>query len=200
MSPDQYVLTPKQKALNLNLDENIYGVFSEIGAGQEVVRYFFRSGGASGTIAMAISAHDKNVSDALYGIQDGRYVSKARLDTMLRTEYHLLKERLRDGPKCNCNHFVYANTVATIDYRKTSKGHGWMGIKFQLREGGEPNIILVHFRLHDLEQSLQQEAIGVVGVNLVYGAFRYHEDPKKLLRSPLSKVSYLHRNLVLAES
>lgn len=183
MTNHSVVLTPKQKALNLNLDENIYGVFSEVGAGQEVVRYFFRSGGASGTIAMAISAYDKHVSDALYGKQGGRYVHKSRLDTMLNTEYRLIKERLADGPKCNCNHFVYANTVATIDFRKTSKGHGWMGIKFQLDPDSEPNTILMHFRLHDLEQSMQQEAIGVVGVNLVYGAFRYHEDPKQLLRS-----------------
>lgn len=184
MSPDQRViLNPKQKALNINLDTGIYGVFSEVGAGQEVVRHFFRAGGASGTIAMALSAYDKDFSDDLYGNQDGRYVCKPRLQTMLDHEYDLIEERLTNEAKINTCHFVYANTVATIDYRKTSKGHGWMGIKFQLRENSAPNTILMHFRLHDLEQSMQQEAIGVVGVNLVYGAFRHPDDPKLLLRS-----------------
>jgi hypothetical protein len=126
-------LTPKQKALKINLDPKIYGTFAEIGAGMETVRHFFRAGGASGTIAKAISAYDKDFSDSIYGIEnDGRYVTESRLEKMLEWEIDLLENRLsreKHPEKC---FFSFANTVTTIDWAKKYKGHGWLGIKFQL--------------------------------------------------------------------
>ncbi len=127
------VLTIKQKALQINLNENIYGTFAEIGAGQETVRNFFRAGGASGTIAKAMSAYDKDFSDAIYGVEDdNRYVTEARLTRMLTHEIHLIEDRLSREKHPEKLFFAYANTVATIDFAKNFKGHGWVGFKFQL--------------------------------------------------------------------
>ena len=126
------------KALRINLNKHIYGTFSEIGAGQETVRYFFRAGGASGTIAKAVSAYDKNFSDALYGAeQDGRYVTETRLKKMLTHEINLLQERLPRDKYPDKLFFTYANTVTTIDFAKRYKGHGWVGIRFQTTPDGE---------------------------------------------------------------
>lgn len=171
------------KALRINLNENIYGSFAEIGAGQETVRHFFRAGGASGTIAKAMSAYDKDFSDAVYGIEDDRrYVTEARLKKMLTHETDLLENRISREKHPNKLYFTYANTVATIDFAKKYKGHGWMGIKYQVEPQGEFNEILLHIRFHENDARLQQLTLGIMGVNLIYGAYYKYDSPKKLLR------------------
>ena len=171
------------KALRINLNNHIYGTFAEIGAGQEVARHFFRVGGASGTIAKTISAYDKNFSDTIYGEEDdGRYVTETRVNRMLDHEMRLLENRIPEDKQENKLFFTLANTVATIDFAKKFKGHGWMGIRYQVSPKSAYNNITLHFRFHQTEAKLQQEVLGVVGVNLIYGAFYKYDDPKKLLR------------------
>ena len=173
----------KDKALRINLNKDIYGTFSEIGAGQETVRQFFRAGGASGTIAKAMSAYDKNFSDAIYGIEDDkRYVTEARLRKMLIHEVNLMEQRIPRDDNPNKIFFSYANTVATIDFAKKYKGHGWVGIKFQVKPEGEYNEIVLHIRFKENDARLQQETLGKLGTNLIYGAFYKYNQPKKLLR------------------
>ena len=181
---ERLVLSTAQKSLKVNLNENIYGTFAEIGAGQEVVRNFFRVGAASGTVAKAMSAYDKKFSDAIYGIEeDGRYVTEARLRKMLDHEYGLMEERLeRDLHPQRC-YFTFANTVATINFTRKFKGHGWMGIRFQLSADQEPNDVLFHVRMKEEDAALQQETIGVMGVNLIYGVFNIRNNPEELLKS-----------------
>ncbi|MEP0265197.1 TonB-dependent receptor [Dokdonia sp.] len=173
----------KNKVLRVNLNENIYGTFAEIGAGQETVRHFFRAGGASGTIAKAMSAYDKDFSDAIYGIEDdGRYVTEKRLKKMLTHEMQLIEDRISRYKEPNKIFFTYANTVATIDFAKKFKGHGWVGIKFQITPEGEFNEIILHVRFHENDARLQQLTLGTLGVNLIYGAFYKHDNPKHLLK------------------
>ena len=174
----------KDKALRINLNENIYGTFAEIGAGQETVRHFFRAGGASGTIAKAMSAYDKSFSDAIYGIEDDRrYVTEARLRKMLHHEYRLIEERIGRESNPHRMFFSFANTVATIDFAKKYKGHGWVGIKYQIDpEDKEVNEIILHIRFKENDARLQQETLGILGTNLIYGAFYKYNEPKKLLR------------------
>ncbi len=177
-------ISSKRKALSINLDSRIYGTFAEIGAGQEVVRHFFRAGGASGTIAKAMSAYDKDFSDAIYGKEDtGQYVCLSRLEKMLDHEYKLIEERLYKQQHSDVKFFAFADTVATINFDKTFKGHGWMGIRFQLAPNQRPNDLVLHFNLHDNDASLQQEAIGMLGLNLTYACFNYKEDINELLLS-----------------
>lgn len=171
------------KALRINLNENIYGTFAEIGAGQETVRHFFRAGGSSGTIAKAMSAYDKDFSDAIYGIEDdGRYVTESRLRKMLQHEIELVEQRLNREKHPNKLFFSYANTVATIDFAKQYKGHGWVGVVFQLEPDEAYNEIIIHIRFKENDAKLQQETLGKLGVNLIYGAFYKNNDPKRLLR------------------
>ena len=176
--------TTAQKALKINLNSDIYGTFAEIGAGQETVREFFRAGAASGTIAKAMSAYDKAFSDDIYGIEeDKRYVTQSRLQKMLRHEYGLIEKRLDRSKHPSKTYFAYANTVATINFAKTFKGHGWMGIRFQTNPTKETNDIILHFRLHENEAKHQQETVGRLGTNLIYGAYKFYEDPKLFLES-----------------
>lgn len=173
----------KNKALRINLNENIYGTFAEIGAGQETVRQFFRAGGASGTIAKAMSAYDKDFSDAVYGIEpDRRYVTESRLRKMLSYEVQLIEERIKREKHPNKMFFSYANTVATIDFAKKYKGHGWVGIKYQVDPKQDYNEIILHVRFKETDARLQQETLGILGTNLIYGAFYKYNKPKKLLR------------------
>ncbi|WP_242132333.1 TonB-dependent receptor [Aestuariivivens marinum] len=173
----------KSKALRINLNENIYGTFAEIGAGQETCRHFFRAGGASGTIAKAMSAYDKDFSDAIYGAEDdGRYVTETRLRKMLSHEINLIENRLTREKNPNKIFFAYANTVATIDFAKQYKGHGWVGIKYQIEAKGEYNEIILHIRFKETDARLQQETLGILGTNLIYGAYYKYNEPKKLLR------------------
>jgi len=173
----------KDKALRINLNENIYGTFAEIGAGQETVRHFFRSGGSSGTIAKAMSAYDKDFSDSIYGIEeDGRYVTESRLKKMLTLEVNLIEKRLKRDKHPHKMFFSYANTVATIDFAKQFKGHGWVGIRYQIEPGEDYNDIIIHIRFKETDARLQQETLGILGVNLIYGAYYKYDNPKKLLR------------------
>ncbi|HUH26725.1 MAG TPA: hypothetical protein VLZ86_00720, partial [Gelidibacter sp.] len=174
----------KNKALRINLNENIYGTFAEIGAGQETVRQFFRAGGGSGTIAKAMSAYDKDFSDAIYGVEeDGRYVTEERLRKMLNHEIKLIEERLSRDKHPNKMFFSFANTVATIDFAKKYKGHGWVGIKYQIEPHPTAyNEIILHFRFRENDARLQQETLGILGTNLIYGAYYKYNEPKKILR------------------
>ncbi|MFK2820202.1 TonB-dependent receptor [Flavobacteriaceae sp. LMIT009] len=173
----------KQKALRINLNEHIYGTFAEIGAGQETVRQFFRAGGASRTIAKSMSAYDKDFSDAIYGIEDDkRYVTESRLRRMLAHEISLIEERITRDKHPDKMFFSYANTVTTIDFAKKFKGHGWVGIKYQIEPDQEYSDIVIHFRFKENDARLQQETLGVLGTNLIYGAFYKYNQPKKLLR------------------
>lgn len=173
----------KEKALRINLNPNIYGSFAEIGAGQETVRQFFRAGGASGTIAKAMSAYDKSFSDSIYGVEeDRRYVTEARLKRMLDHETDLIEDRISRKENPNKMFFSYANTVTTIDFAKRFKGHGWVGIKFQIDPNEDYNQIILHVRFKENDARLQQETLGTLGTNLIYGAFYKYNVPKKFLR------------------
>lgn len=182
------LLTTNRKALVINLDESRYGTFAEIGAGQEVARHFFQAGGASGTIAKTMSAYDMAFSDAIYG-KSQRYVSRHRLVTMLEHEYELLRERLASSRAANTRFFVFADTVAARSYRGNNECHGWLGVRFQVEPHRPPCDIVAHVRLWDRENVMQQQAIGVLGVNLLYGAFYLPHDPPALLRSLIDGLS-----------
>src|SRR3954464_10917998 len=163
------------KALSLNLDASVIGTFAEIGAGQEIARWVLGVGAASGTVAKTISAYDKTVSDEVYGAGT-RYVSRERLVAMLDHEYALVLDRLRPVRGDTTRFFVLADTVAARNYQGTNDQHGWIGIRFQAQTGAEPSQVLVHINLGDSTAQLQQEAVGVLGVNLVYAAFYQSAD------------------------
>jgi hypothetical protein len=177
-----------KKAFQINTDGRIYGTFAEIGAGQEVARQFFHVGGASATVAKTISAYDMTFSDAIYGAS-GRYVSRKRLDTMLDHEFQLLVERLdaKIGDK-RC-FFAFANTVAARSFRRHDEAHGWMGLRFQTTPRGPVNDIILHVRMLDPKNLLQQEALGIIGVNLIYGAFYLRSRPDAFISSLLDDLS-----------
>jgi len=178
------VLTIKQKALQINLNAHIYGTFAEIGAGQETVRNFFRAGGASGTIVKAMSAYDKDFSDAIYGLEaDNRYVTQPRLKRMLSHEISLIEDRLSRQKHPDKLFFSYANTVATIDFSKKFKGHGWVGVRFQLDPLEDYNEIVIHIRFRQTNAQLQQETLGTLGVNVIFGGFYMHDNPKEIVKS-----------------
>lgn len=174
-------LTTKEKALRINLDAGIYGSFAEIGAGQEIAANFFKAGGASGTVAKTMSAYDMSFSDAIYG-KCSRYVCEERLDTMLEREFKLLNLRLNKR-KATTKFFAMADTVETLNYQRTNRGHGWLGLRFQLEPDSEPNDCIVHVVMHDVDSVEQQQAMGVVGVNLLYGCHYHHNDPEQLINS-----------------
>lgn len=175
-------LNTGQKALQINLDAKRYGTFAEIGAGQEVARWFFHVGKASGTVAKTISAYDMAVSDAIYGTAE-RYVSRSRLQAMLDLEFDLIVKRLEKARGNKCTFFAYADTVATKQGPRpgVEEGQGWLGIKFQAHPLGDPSTIIIHVRLLDWETPRQQEAVGILGVNLIHGAFYQHADPTTLI-------------------
>ncbi len=177
-----------QKALRINLDPRWYGTIAEIGAGQEVARWFFRAGGAAGTVAKTISAYDMAVSDAVYGKSD-RYVSMGRLQAMLDHEFQLNIERLDDQRGDDNAFFAFGDTVVARSYQGGNECHGWMGVKFQSHQHDEASQIILHVRMLDAEASLQQEALGVVGVNLLYGAFFHHHEPEVLLETLLDRLT-----------
>lgn len=166
---DRQILGSKQKALAVNLDKRTYGSFAEIGAGQEVAANFFKAGAASQTIAKTMSAYDMTFSDAIYGAEEsGRYVVESRLMKMLAKEYSLLEIRLKEKRGDSTLFFAYANTLTTISFDKTREGHGWMGVRFQLTPNQEPNDCVIHVNLLDNDPVLQQLAVGILGVNLIY--------------------------------
>lgn len=187
MSEPTDLLTTNRKALTINLDEPKYGTFAEIGAGQEVARIFFQAGGAAGTVAKSMSAYDMTFSDAIYG-KSPRYVSRERLGLMLDHEYTLLIERLGEKRGDNTTFFVFADTVAARNYKGTNECHGWLGMRFQTDPHGPPSEIMIHVRMWDKDNVLQQQALGVVGTNLIYGAFYFRETPEQLIKSLLDNV------------
>ncbi|GAB3191230.1 hypothetical protein GCM10027261_00480 [Geodermatophilus arenarius] len=177
-----------QKALQINLDLRWYGTIAEIGAGQEVARWFFRAGGAAGTVAKSMSAYDMAVSDAVYGKAD-RYVSKGRLQAMLDREFQLNVDRLGDQRGDDTSFFAFADTVVARSYRGGNECHGWMGVKFQAHPRDEPSQVVVHVRMLDDEAPQQQEALGIVGVNLLHAAFFQHHEPDRLVESLLDRLT-----------
>lgn len=178
-----------QKALEINLDPAKYGTIAEIGAGQEVARFFFRAGGAAGTVAKTMSAYDMKFSDAIYGVEeDRRYVSRSRLLKMLAHEYNLLIERISDSRPKNTTFFVFADTVVARGYKTKGECHGWLGVRIQAYPKAEPCDIILHVRLLDDETHLQQEALGSLGVNLLHGAFYHHKTPEKLIEALIDNI------------
>lgn len=175
-------LTTNRKALTVNLDNSLYGTFAEIGAGQEVSRHFFVAGGAAGTIAKSMSAYDMKFSDEIYG-KAQRYVSRDRLIQMMEHEYRLLDERLHEARGSETSFFVFANTVSARNYRGTNECHGWMGLRFQRNPLEEPNDIIIHVRMLDESNVLQQDALGVFGVNMIHAGLFLHEDPDHFIAS-----------------
>lgn len=169
-----------RKALLINLDPLRYGTFAEIGAGQEVARHFFQAGGAAGTVAKSMSAYDMKFSDEIYG-KAVRYVSRERLQQMLDHEYSLLIERLGPTRGNDTCFFVFADTVAARNYLGTNECHGWMGVRYQLEPGGPAHEIILHVRMLDRENALQQDALGIIGVNLLHGAFNFSQSPKRFV-------------------
>jgi len=180
MDKEVRVLTTKEKALKLNLDNKFYGSFAEIGAGQEVAANFFKAGGASGSVAKTMSAYDMSFSDAIYGKAE-RYVCEDRLQRMLDKEFGLLQKRLPERASTTC-FFALANTVESLNYHRTNQGQGWMGAKFQVTPNGASNECVIHFILNDNDPILQQQALGILGVNLLYGCWKF-EGPEKLITS-----------------
>lgn len=188
MNSSAEILGTHQKALRVNLDPRRYGTFAEIGAGQEVVRWFFRVGGAAGTVSKSMSAYDMTVSDAIYGKCD-RYVARPRLQSMLDYEFDLNLKRLQESRGDSTSFFAFADTVSARNFQGTNEQHGWMGVKFQAHPGDDASRIIVHVRMLDNENLLQQEALGIVGVNLLYGAFFLSHEPELLLESMLDGLS-----------
>ena len=176
------------KALHINIDATRYGTFAEIGAGQEVARWFFRVGGAAGTVAKTMSAYDMAVSDAIYGPAK-RYVSRERLQAMLDHEWSLLLERLDKPRGDHTAFFVFADTVTAKSYSRQEEGHGWLGIRFQTAPHTAPSEIIIHARMWDPDNIRQQEALGVLGVNLIHGAFNLHPDPAQLITSLMDELT-----------
>jgi len=176
---DERRLTTEEKALKINLTSDVYGCFAEIGAGQEVAANFFKAGGSSGTIAHSQSAYDMKVSDSMYG-EASRYVCEERLMTMLTTEYDALIERL---PKkyTESRFFSFCNTVESLNYHKTNQGHGWVGMRFQLSLDEPPNDVIIHIKMHDNSHRAQQDAIGILGVNLIYACYFHNHDLDEFL-------------------
>lgn len=173
----------REKALSINLDPRIYGSFAEIGAGQEVSANFFAAGGASGTIALTTSAYDMKISDSVYGASN-KYVAEPRLMTMLDKEYSNLESKLQHRAK-ESMFFSFANTVEVLNYYKTNKGHGWIGLRFQLSPDSPPNDCVVHVIMHDNDSLMQQKALGRIGVNLIYGVYHYNKDQELFINSLL---------------
>jgi len=185
---EKMILDTHQKAQAINLDETKYGTIAEIGAGQETARWFFQVGGAAGTIAKAMSAYDMKFSDSIYG-PCKRYVSRDRLQSMLEHEYRLLNERLGDTRGTECAFFAFANTVAARSFTQNQDGHGWLGICFQTRPGEAASQIDLHVQLKGQENIQDQETLGLLGVNLIYGALYHHDNPDSLLTSLLDQLS-----------
>ena len=181
---EREIQSTKSKALHINLDKTIYGTLAEIGGGQEVARTFFQAGGASGTIAKSISAYDKTFSDHLYNEgKPDRYVSEERLHKMLHYEYGELISLLGHQRNSETRFFAFANTVETINFAKTSQGHGWLGVKFELGERGKANEVVIHVNLHENDPLLQQYTLGILGVNLIWACFHCIDRPNTFLQS-----------------
>lgn len=183
---DERRLTTEEKALKINLTADIYGCFAEIGAGQEVAANFFKAGGSSGTIASTHSAYDMKVSDSMYG-EAKRYVAEERLMTMLETEYNTMCKKLPKKQK-ESRFFAFCNTVESLNYHKTNQGQGWVGMRFQLNLEAEPNDVILHVKMHDNSHKAQQDALGILGVNLIYACYFHNDDLTEFLTSLMHRL------------
>ncbi len=179
----------QDKALAINLDPTFYGAFAEIGAGQEVTRNFFKVGAAAGTIAKTISAYDMTMSDAIYGRDEGeRYVSQERLNKMLHREFTIVKQRIEKEGDERC-FFAFADTIATTAFGKTDNGNGWIGVRFQHEPNADPSNIVIHINLKEIQPNLQQDAVGILGVNLLFAAFYLAQQKEMIVPSLLHDLS-----------
>lgn len=184
------ILSAKQKALQINLDNSVYGSFAEIGAGQEVAREFFRAGGAAGTVAKTMSAYDMQISDSIYGIEETkRYVSLGRLNKMLETEFSKTYDRLKDSRDDSTKFFCFADTVAAKSYSGKGECHGWLGVRFQHAPGAQPSDLILHVKMLDQENLQQQEAVGFLGVNMIHSCFYNSNDTSRLVSSLMDNLS-----------
>jgi len=179
-------LTTEEKALKINLTNDIYGCFAEIGAGQEVAANFFKAGGSSGTIAFSQSAYDMKISDAMYG-EASRYVCEERLITMLETEFDTMRIRLPEKYK-ESRFFSFCNTVESLNYHKSNQGKGWVGIRFQSKAQGTTNDVILHIKMHDNSHKAQQEALGILGVNLIHASFFQCQDMNLFIQSLIHRL------------
>ncbi len=179
-------LTTKEKALEINLDEKIYGTMAEVGGGQEVAAYFFKAGAASGTIAKTMSAYDMTFSDSIYG-KTKKYVCQEKLMKMLDREYSLLSQRLTARAK-RTQFFAFANTVEVLNYQKTNQGHGWIGLRFQLHPNSVPNDCIIHVVLNDTDTVWQQQVLGMIGVNMIFACFKNYS-PEEIIKSLLDNIN-----------
>ncbi|MCB0806576.1 MAG: hypothetical protein KDC05_12320 [Bacteroidales bacterium] len=187
---EREILSTNRKALRINLNDSIYGTIAEIGGGQEVARNFFQAGGASGTVAKSISAYDKQFSDHLYNEnQGGRYVSEDRLLKMLHTEYLELIQLLSEKTGQQHRFFAFADTVTTLNFKKDNEAHGWLGVRFQLKPGFSANEVVMHVRLLETDTLLQQNTLGILGVNLIFACFYHYDTPNTFLQSLLDNIS-----------
>ena len=179
----------EHKALKINLEESIYGTFAEIGAGQEVVATFFKAGAASGSVAKSISAYDMTFSDSIYGKEEtGRYVCQSRLEKMMSYEYDLLIERL--GPMHpEKQFFAFANTIVARNYQGTNKPNGWLGLRFRTQKDETHSDLILHINMHDQSSNLQQKAIGILGVNMIHGAYFKRGSLSDLVQELMDKLS-----------
>ncbi len=187
---EREIISTNRKALRLNLNQNIYGTIAEIGGGQEVARHFFQAGAASGTVAKTISAYDKSFSDVLYKCKTSdRFVSEPRLMSMLDAEYQELNNTLNNKRDSETKYFAFANTVSVLNFQKDNYCHGWLGIRFQLKANSEPNEIVLHVKLLENDTLQQQQALGILGINLIFAAFYFHETPNIFLKSLLDNLT-----------
>ena len=186
--PIQEKVGTHQKALTINLDAAIFGSFAEIGAGQEVARWFLTVGGASGTVAKTISAYDKEVSDDLYG-RGTRYVSKPRLEAMMESEWKQLIGELQATRGATTRFFTFVDTISARNFAGTNECHGWVGLRFQHTSGGAPNDVMLHINLQDPTNLQQQEAVGILGVNLIYAAAHSLDSPDAFLAALFEDLS-----------
>lgn len=183
-------LSTKQKALSVNLNDSIYGTLAEIGAGQEVARYFFQAGGAAGTVAKTMSAYDMAISDTIYGKEkNGRYVVESRLVKMLDREFSLLIKRLETERSDNTKFFAFADTIAAKSFSGKGDCHGWLGVKFQHQAKAKPSQVVIHIKMFDSTNNQQQQAAGIVGVNLLHGCFNLVEDYSEFVKSLMDNLT-----------
>ena len=183
------ILSTLEKAQEINFSGRHYGTIAEIGAGQEVARWFFQAGGAAGTVAKSISAYDMTFSNAIYG-KSGRFVSRERLKEMLDYEYRLLVERLGTERGDQTRFFVFADTVTARSHKHASDGKGWLGIRFQTEANRAPGEIHLHVRLMDPTNSEQMEVLGMLGVNLIHAAFLHWRNPEEVLNRLMDGIRY----------
>ncbi len=187
---EREIISTNRKALRLNLNQNSYGTIAEIGGGQEVARHFFQAGAASGTVAKTISAYDKSFSDAIYECKStDRFVSEPRLMSMLDAEYKELTDTLSDKRDSDTKYFAFANTVSILNFQKDNYCHGWLGMRFQLNPNGEPNEVVLHVKLLEKDTLQQQQALGILGINLIFASYYFHETPNIFLKSLLDNLT-----------